>query len=57
MSLALRPAAVRLFLLLAGVVLGIAALVTVVAAATHTSTDSFPGGDSTHVTARGVMWR
>ena len=60
MQIALRPVAVRALLLVAGVVLGLVAFLTVFAAATSSSADNVLGGtiaDGGHtVTARGVTW-
>ncbi|MDQ1631056.1 MAG: hypothetical protein QOC80_1028 [Frankiaceae bacterium] len=60
MQIALRPVAIRALLLVAGVVLGLVAFLTVFAAATSSSADHGLGGalgDGGHtVTARGVTW-
>jgi hypothetical protein len=57
MSIALRPVAVRALLLIAGVVLGLVAFLTVFAAASGSHADSALSGHSgSTVTARGVTW-
>jgi hypothetical protein len=56
MQIALRPVAVRALLLIAGVVLGLVAFLTVFAATNHVSADSIVGDGGHTVTARGVTW-
>jgi hypothetical protein len=56
MQLTLRPVAIRALLLVAGVVLGLVAFLTVSAAATSSHADSLVGDSGHSVTARGVTW-
>jgi hypothetical protein len=56
MQLTLRPVAIRALLLIAGVVLGLVAFLTVFAAATGSHTDGLIGDGGHTVTARGVTW-
>jgi hypothetical protein len=56
MQIALRPVAVRALLLIAGVVLGLVAFLTVFAATNHVSADTVMGDGGHTVTARGVTW-
>ena len=56
MQIALRPVAIRALLLIAGVVLGLVAFLTVFAAANGSHADSLAGDGGHSVTARGVTW-
>ena len=56
MQLTLRPVALRALLLIAGVVLGLVAFLTVFAAAGSSHGDSVLGDGGHTVTARGVTW-
>ena len=56
MQIALRPVAIRALLLIAGVVLGLVAFLTVFAAAGSSHADSVLGDGGHTVTARGVTW-
>lgn len=56
MQIALRPVALRVLLLVAGVVLGLVAFLTAFAAATSAPADTVLGDSGSTVTARGVTW-
>jgi hypothetical protein len=56
MQMVLRPVALRALLLVAGVVLGLVAFLTVFAAASGSHADSSVVDSGHSVTARGVTW-
>lgn len=56
MQIALRPVAVRLLLLIAGVALGLVAFLAAFAATNSADSGSVIGGGGSTVTARGVSW-